>query len=256
EGGMIFVIKKLISPLLTPLSIGLALALAGLFCLWFTRKQRTGKVLATLSFLLIGALSYGAVSHTLLRPLEQQYPPMEGVEGVKGIKWIVVLGGGIAMDPGLPLSTSLPEAPLIRLSEGIYLYNRLPGTRLVLTGITPQAEVMAAVAREWGVKEEDIVLETKAEDTKDHPIYVKKIVGTDRFILVTSAAHMPRAMSLFRKQGMTPVPAPTDYRVREGEGEMGPTDFFPRAEGLEEAERAVHEYLGMVWGKLRGQMAP
>lgn len=253
---MIFFIKKLISPLLTPLSIGLALTLVGLICLWFTRRQRTGKVLVTLSFLLIGALSYGAVSHMLLRPLEQQYPPMEGVEGVKGIKWIVVLGGGLAVDPGLPLSTYLPEAPLIRLSEGIYLHNRLPGTRLVLTGITPQAEVMAAVAREWGVKEEDIVLETKAEDTKDHPIYVKKIVGTDRFILVTSAAHMPRAMSLFRKQGMTPVPAPTDYRVREGEEKMGPADFFPRAEGLQEAERAVHEYLGLIWGRLRGQLEP
>ena len=66
---------------------------------------------------------------------------------------------------------------------------------------------------EWGVESEDIVLETKATDTKDHPIYVKEIVGRDRFILVTSASHMPRAMALFRQHGMEPIPAPTDYMV-------------------------------------------
>ena len=47
---------------------------------------------------------------------------------------------------------------------------------------------------------------------------VKEIVGKDKFILVTSASHMLRAMALFRKQGMEPIPAPTDYMVKEREG--------------------------------------
>lgn len=249
-----FLLKKLIGPLFMPVSVVLMLALVGLFCLWFTRRQKTGKVLVTLSFFLIGVLSYGAVSHMLLRPLERKYPPITHVEGVKDVKWIVVLGGGIAVDPALPLSTYLPEAPLIRLSEGIYLHNRLPGTRLVLTGITPQAEVMADVAREWGVKAEDIVVERASKDTKDHAVFVKEIVGDDRFVLVTSASHMPRAMGLFRRQGMAPIAAPTDYMAKAREGGLTPQDFFPSAEGLEKTERAVHEYLGMVWGKVRGQL--
>lgn len=251
---MVFFIKKLASPLLSPLNVSLVLALVGLFCLWFTRKQKTGRILVTLSTLLIGVLSYGMVSHILLMPLEQEHPPITEVEKFRDVKWIVVLGGGIAVDPELPLSTYLSEASLMRLSEGVYLHNRLPGTRLVFTGITPQAEVMAAMAQEWGVNVGDMVLETKARDTKDHPAYVKKIVGEDRFILVTSAAHMSRALSLFRKQGLAPVPAPTDYRLRRQKRGVTPGAFFPRAGVLEDAERALHEYVGIIWAKLRGQM--
>jgi uncharacterized SAM-binding protein YcdF (DUF218 family) len=170
----------------------------------------------------------------------------------------VVLGGGSSVDPDLPLSTYLSQASLSRLSEGIYIHNRLSETKLILTGrsgfegITPVAEVMGDVAKEWGVEPEDIVLETKATDTKDHPIYVKEIVGKDRFILVTSASHMSRAMGLFRKNGMEPIPAPTDYMVKERErGGLTPGVFFPDAGSLEKVGRVVHEYLGIMWAKLR-----
>jgi len=79
-------------------------------------------------------------------------------------------------------------------------------------------------------------------------------VGKDKFILVTSAAHMPRAMGLFRKQGMEPIPAPTDYMAGEREGGLRLGMFFPSAGSLEKAGSAIHEYLGMVWGKLRSQI--
>jgi uncharacterized SAM-binding protein YcdF (DUF218 family) len=133
---------------------------------------------------------------------------------------------------------------LIRLSEGIYIHNRLPETKLILTGMsrfdgmTPMAEVMGDVAVEWGVDPKDIVVEAEAKDTKDHPIYVKEIVGKDRFILVTSASHMPRAMGLFRKHGMDPIPAPTGYMVKNREGGLRSGVFFPDARSLEKAGRA------------------
>ncbi len=242
-----------------PVPACLFLALLGLFCLWFTRKQKTGRVFVTISTALLGLLSYGAVSDILAKPLERKYPPITHLEALKDVKWIVVLSGGASVDPELPLSTYLSGACLRRLSEGVYLHNRLPETRLLLTGrsafkgVIPQAEVMGDVAKEWGVGPEDIILEKKATDTKDHAIYVKEIVGNDRFILVTSAAHMPRAMGLFRKQGMEPIPAPTDYMVREREAGLRLGMFFPSAGSLEKAGSAIHEYLGMVWGKLRKQ---
>ena len=121
-------------------------------------------------------------------------------------------------------------------------------------GITPVAEVMADTAVGWGVDHKNIVVEKEAADTKDHVTYVKKIVGEEPFILVTSASHMPRAMALFRKHGMEPIPAPTDYMVKEREGGLTPGVFFPGAGSLEKAERAVHEYLGLVWAWLRGQI--
>ncbi len=209
--------------------------------------------------LVLAIFSYDAVSDLFIRPLEQKYPPITDFQAVKGVKWIVVLAGGSTVDPALPLSTYLSEASLARLSEGIRIHNRLPETKLVFTGgsgfkgFTPEAEVLADMAREWGVKPDDIIIEAEATDTKDHPIYVKKIVGSDEFILVTSATHMPRAMALFRKHGMHPTPAPTDYLVMRKEG-ISPGDFFPSAGSLESAGQAIHEYLGIVWAKLRNQI--
>jgi len=258
---VIFVLKKIISPFFMPVPAILLLALVGLFFLWFTRRQKTGKILVTMAFIVLALFSSGAVSDVLVRPLEQKYSPVTNLEASKDIKWIVVLGGGSRAIPGLPVSTYLSAASLFRVSEGVFIHKRLPETKLILTGMsrfdgmTPMAEVMGDVAVEWGVEPEDIVLETKAADTKDHPIYVKEIIGKDKFILVTSASHMPRSMALFRKHGMEPIPAPTDYMVREREGGgLSLGVFFPSAGSLEKAERAIHEYLGMMWAWARGQM--
>jgi uncharacterized SAM-binding protein YcdF (DUF218 family) len=257
---VIFVFKKLLSPFFMPVPVCLVLAVLGLVFLWFTRRQKTGKVLLSISTVFLGLVSYGSVSDILARPFEQKYPPLRSFESLQDVKWIVVLGGGSIVDPGLPLSTYLSDASLFRLSEGVFLHNRLPETKLILTGrsgfegITPVAEVMADTAREWGVKPDDIIIESEATDTKDHPIYVKEIVGGDEFILVTSASHIPRAMALFRKHGMASIPAPTDYMVMEREGGLRPEVFFPSAGALEKVERIIHEYLGMVWAKLRSQI--
>ena len=72
--------------------------------------------------------------------------------------------------------------------------------------------------------------------------------------MVTSALHMPRAMAIFRKQGMEPIPAPTDYVVKVREGGVRLGMFIPSAGALEKVGRAIHEYLGLLWGKLRSQM--
>jgi len=90
------------------------------------------------------------------------------------------------------------------------------------------------------------------KDSKDQAREVENIVNDERFILVTSAAHMPRVMVLFKKQGLAPIPAPTDYRIKTRQS-INPGMFFPSASNLLNAENAIHEYLGMIWAKLRGQ---
>ena len=97
--------------------------------------------------------------------------------------------------------------------EGIRLHRLLPGSKIVLTGGIgfdgpPEATTLSRVAEELGVAKSDMVLEVESRDTKDHPLYVRHIVKEEPFILVTSAFHMPRAMRLFVKQGLAPIPAP------------------------------------------------
>jgi uncharacterized SAM-binding protein YcdF (DUF218 family) len=111
---------------------------------------------------------------------------------------------------------------------------------------------MARVAMEIGVPENDIILESKSKDTKDQAKIIKSIIGSEPFVLVTSASHMPRSMAMFRKLGMSPIPSPIGHRVRGGQG-LSPHSFFPGTGNLRKAELAVHEYLGLTWPKLMGQ---
>ena len=112
---------------------------------------------------------------------------------------------------------------------------------------------MAEVALELGVGDENLVLESVSKDTKDQAMFIRKIVNGDRFVLITTAFHMPRSMALFQKLGMQPIPAPTDHCVKKRQG-ISPDMFFPDADNLYKVQKAFHEFLGLVWAKLRGQI--
>ena len=253
-----FLFKKIVTPFFLPVSVCIEVLLLGLILLWFTRLQKTGKVIVTIGFILLTGLSYGPVSEALLRPLESKYPPLLNSDQLTQVKWVVVLGNGHISNPQIPVTSRVLSSALYRLVEGIRLYRQRPGRRLILTGgvifePVSHAQVLAEMAQAIGVNKQDLVLEQHSMDTKDEAHFVKALVGNDKFILVTSAVHMPRAMALFRKQGMEPIPAPTDFLVKKGQG-FGPGIFFPGAGELVQTERAVYEYMGMAWARLRGQM--
>jgi uncharacterized SAM-binding protein YcdF (DUF218 family) len=226
--------------------------------LWFTRKEKIGKAVVLIGVVLLGILGYGFISEVLLRPLEYKYPPMLKFDDAQSVKWLVVLGGGHTSDPQLPANSQLSGASLARLVEGIRLHNMLPGSKLILSGGSgfdevPNSEVLADVALAIGVDKRDLVLESASRDTKDEGKLIQKILGNDKFILVTSASHMPRSVALFERLGMKPIPASADYWVKNRQG-LSPGMFFPSADGLMKAERVFYEYMGLAWAKLRGQI--
>ena len=176
------------------------------------------------------------------------------------MKWIVVLGGGHTSDSRMPANSQLYHPALARLVEAIRLYHSLPGSKLILSGgalydPVPESEVLADVALALRVEKKNLILESLSRDTEEEAIVIQKMVGKDPFVLVTSASHMPRAMGLFRKLGMHPIPAPTDYGIRESSWEgISPGMFFPGSTNLQNAEAAVYECLGLVWAKLRNRI--
>jgi len=261
-----FMLKKIVGPFFYPVSFCLGILILGLFCLWATRRQRLGKVLLTLGTMLLLLLSISFLSSGLLVPLEQRYPALlhpekiswEGEKSGTSPKWIVVLGGGHVSDPRLPANSQISAAALGRVVEGVRLYKAMPGSKLLLSGgvvfdPVPEAEVMAQIAGLLGVKPQDISLETDSRDTPDQAKIIAEMIGRERFILVTSAVHMPRSMALFKKSGMQPIPAPADFLIRESPRPL-PGRFFPRALSLGQVETAVHEYLGLAWAWLRGEI--
>ncbi len=226
--------------------------------LWFTAKQRAGKILISAGLILLTLFSYRVIADKLLRPLEREYNSFETKnsaeiekEDESTIKFVVVLGGGHSSDTELPLLSQIGRNSLVRLIEGIRIYRKYPDAKLLLSG-SGVAEVMARVAMEIGVPERDIILESKSKDTKDEARFIKPMVGKEPFVLVTTASHIPRSMALFKKLGMNPIPSPIGHRVSEVQ-RLSPHSFFPGTGNLEKAEMAIHEYLGLTWSKLRGQ---
>jgi uncharacterized SAM-binding protein YcdF (DUF218 family) len=258
-----FIVKKILPLFLYPVSLCLGILILGLFCLWATRRQRLGKGLVTLGTVLLLLLSLSFLSRQTLTPLERRYPALMHPETVSwgqksstSPKWIVVLGGGHRSDPDLPPNSQISSAALGRMVEGVRLYKAIPGSKLLLSGgrvfdPVPEAEVMAQIAGLLGVNPQDISLESDSRDTADQAEFIAKKIGRERFILVTSAFHMPRAMALFRKRGLQPIPAPSDFPAREPQG-FNPDGFLPRASSLGQVETALHEYLGLAWARLRG----
>ena len=220
----------------------------GLFLLWFTSRQRLGKIFVSVGICILYLLSCGPVSDIILNLLEKQYPPYR-LESAN--KFVVVLGGGFNSDPQIPLTSRIDDNSLVRLIEGIRIYRKISGVKIVVSGRNISL-AMAEIAKAIGVPEDDIIIESKSKDTKDEAKIIKSIVNDEPFILVTSAWHMPRSMAMFKKLGMSPIPAPTGHLVRRRF--LSPSSFFPRARDLYKSERAFHEYLGLVWAKVRGQI--
>ena len=253
-----FLLKKIIAPFFFPLSLCLEFLLIGIFLPCFTRRQRTGKTLVCLGIVLLVVFSYPPFPDMSLRSLEYRYASLGDVSPFSDIKWVVVLGGGHDSDPKLPITAQLSESSLSRLIEGIRIHKLLPESRMLLSGGAvfdpmPEAKTMAGVAEVMGITESRLVLEALSRDTKDQARFIHKIVGEEKFILVTSASHMPRSMALFQKLGMNPIPAPTDYCVQKRK-RIDPGAFFPNIGSLSKMERVFHEYLGLGWARLSGQI--
>ncbi|HET7215132.1 MAG TPA: ElyC/SanA/YdcF family protein [Terriglobia bacterium] len=244
---------KIVSRLFFPVSIICELLLIGLILLWFTRRQKAGRVFVTVGTLMLLVLGCAPISNVLLRTLEQRFHPIapasllqEAVGAPGGSTYIVVLGTAYSPDPRVDMASHISVDGVARLVQGMILCRKVQSCKLILSGGPPAAaQTMDQIALSTGIKKQDITLEEYSHNTEDEARYIKPIVGATPFLLVTSASHMPRAIGLFKKLGMNPIAAPTDYQARSG-GQFSPDQYYPGASGLHEAERTFYEYLGMA----------
>ena len=260
-----FIVKKILGSVLMPLPFFLLISFVGLFFLWRGKRVFTGKILTTLGLIGLTIMSYNPVSRALNAPLNCKYEAYStnqlkkiGTESETLVKYVVVLAGGHKSDPNIPVTSRISGHSMIRLVEGIRILRKNPGARLILSGggavdPVPEARVMAEISQFMGVSKDDMIIESASNDTKDQAWLIKPIVGTAPFVLVTSATHMPRSMALFQKMGMRPIPGPagTTSRIKMP---FSPQDIFPSVSSLNSTTEAVHEYLGLLWGKLKGQI--
>jgi len=247
---MLFLFKKVVGFCLMPLSLALLLATAGVVLLWLRRWQRLARWLVTVGLAILLLAAYGMPGSWVMRYLESRYAPFPDATPVSHV---VVLGGGYTYSESVPERNHISASSLARLVEGVRIYRLQKGPcKLVLSGVSV-GPGMRIVALDLGVPAEDIVIEDQSADTKDQARLLREMLGDEPFALVTSASHMPRSMGMFRKQGLEPIAAPTQYLCKPGK--RSPLAFlFPKASRIETTERAIYEILGLAWAKLRGQI--
>lgn len=255
-----FLFKKIVAPMFFPLPLSCELLLIGLVLLWFTGKQKAGRVLVTSGVVLLLLCGYRAIPQLLLSPLESKYPPLNTEKASQNVqlKWIVVLGGGHVSDPRLPASAALSDDSGMRVVEAIRIWRKIPRTKILFSGgkaFDPgtDAGLMSQMAQDLGVPADSISIEDRSRDTNEEAQYIQPIVGKTPFILVTSASHLPRSMGLFLKRGMRPIPAPAGFMIKKA-AEISPSSFYPSPGNLGNAERAVYELLGVAWETLNGRI--
>jgi uncharacterized SAM-binding protein YcdF (DUF218 family) len=259
-GAFVFFFKKLVGPLLFPHSVLLALLGAGVLILWLGSRQRLGRKLVTIAAAGFFMLSYPVMWGGVMDWMDGNYPPLNLDQAdLKGVDWVVVLGGGGASSSILPATAQLSAPSLARLVEGIRIHKALPEAKLLVSGGPglrkySDALTMQEAARILGVDPQKIVVEGKARDTEEEAVEIKGFVGNDRFVMITSAVHMPRAMALFAKQGMSPIAAPTDFYFGKGNNLSILDLILPTSAGAARIDAVFREFLGTTWSRLRGRI--
>src|SRR5690606_12974751 len=248
-----FILKKVLAGLLMPLTLIVLLLVVGCACLWL-KRYRAARWFVSGGGALLVLVSCTAISDLSLLRLEEQYPKWDGKPS--GLALVVVMGASHGDAPRLSLTNRPNTAAVYRLLEGIAVYRANAGSKLVFSGgnggETQHARLMAEVALAIGIPPRDILMQTLSHDTEQEVAALAPLVRDKRFAVVTSAAHMPRAMLEFHAQGLSPQPVPTHFLNRNNPHPNWRDRSFPSVDGIARAEFATHEYLGLLWLQMKG----
>ena len=228
------------------------IALAGAVALAFGR-WRLGRLLAWITALGLVAIGFGPVGLIMMRPLEDRFPrPPDTMPEPTGI---IMLGGVIS-----PFVSAARNAIALtqdgeRLSEVAVLVHRYPNAIVVFSGgtsgSTSEAATEAFVAKRFltdlGVDESRIMLEQRSLSTAENAVFTRELLMPEpgqRWLLVTSASHMPRAVGTFRHAGFPVIAYPVGYTTSGM-----PDDYWAirleASTSLVRADVALREWIGL-----------
>jgi len=255
------VLSRVLFFIVQPSHFALLLIGLGLLIL-FVRpaRARSGKLLAVTGFAALVVLGFSPIGYALLLPLEERFPRRELPTG--DIAGFIFLGG--FEDP----SVSHARGALIlnesaeRLTEAVLVARSFPEAKVVFTGGAAEilmrsssgAPAVGSFLEAAGIPADHIILEGRSRNTYENAIETRNLLDPkpgDRWLLITSAWHMPRAVGTFRRAGFDVVPWPADYRTRGTQDLLTPSDKL--TEGLRRTDTAVREWIGLIVYWLLGQ---
>ena len=231
-----------------------------LWAWWRHPEARKGLRWITLVFCLSWVGTTGAANFFAAGMLEWQYPPVLVMPD--NADAIVLFSSG-----AYPATEFMPETTpgcgtLRRCRRAARLYHTRPCPIIACGGNVdrkPGGETLAGVMKtaliDMGVKEEDIVLEVSSADTHQNAANAKKLLeenGWSQVVLVTDGTHLYRSELCFRKQKVDVIPASAHYESLRPPERLAA--FIPSSYGANKANVVIHEWVGLVWYKLRGRI--
>ncbi len=242
---------ELASYLATPSSLITLLLWVGIFSLLFRQSRRIARYCMISALLIYVVFATGPVSFWLLGKLEYRYDYLSDTSQLGDVGHIVVLAAHAEDNRSVPPSSRVNSSTAFRLMEAIRILELLPESKILISGSRHVTAVMKEVLISMGVDDEHILVDPNAFNTFESAINVAGMVGKERVVLVTSAGHMPRSILVFRKVGIEPVPAPTDFLTYTNYLAIS---YLPSPLHLRNSDLAIHEYLGMLWYRFHGYL--
>jgi uncharacterized SAM-binding protein YcdF (DUF218 family) len=256
---MFFIVAKILGFFALPSNLLISIGIAGLLLLC-TRFRRLASWLVVTSLVLIAVAGLSPLGNMLILPLEQRFPPWDQSRGPPD--GIVVLGGAISPDVSAARGVVALDEAAERITAAAELARRYPNARIVYAGGSnasisdriPEAPFAVRELEALGVPHDRITAEEQSRNTIENAVFSRLIAQPkpgERWLLVTSAYHMPRAIAAFRAAGFPVEAYPVDWRTR------GPIDatrlFGSLSAGLARTDTAVHEWISLLAYRLSGK---
>jgi uncharacterized SAM-binding protein YcdF (DUF218 family) len=261
----LFLSKVLPLLLVYPLGVTCFLLVIALVLIWRKSPWSAAPVGTALAILWLSSNVWSM--NWMLQSLEYQHVPKGELPKAEAI---VMLGGATRSQTDPRPSVDLREqGDRVLYTAQLYRQGKAPliiisGGRIewMESGKPESTDVAQLLTADFGIPASAIVEEQNSMNTYENAVNVQKILqqrGIQKFLLVTSAFHMPRSMRIFQKLAMNPIAAPTDYLVAKGEL-AEPTQtveafilgLLPSSDKLEKFSLALKERFGTWTYILKG----
>jgi uncharacterized SAM-binding protein YcdF (DUF218 family) len=254
EVVLFFALSKTIGVMLLPANFLIGIGLVGLLLL-LTRFAPFGRKLVIASIVLSAICGFSPLGNLLLYPLESRFPPWDATRGAPP-DGIVVLGGSIDPEISAAHGVAAFRGSVDRLVAAAELAHRYPNARILFSGgnanlvsddSAKEADYAIAVFEALGIAKARLMTERRSRNTLENAEFSKAMAAPksgERWLLVTSAYHMPRSIGIFRKVGFAVEPYPVDWLTGSRADLL---TFSPVAiEGLYRVETAMREWMGLA----------
>jgi uncharacterized SAM-binding protein YcdF (DUF218 family) len=261
---MFFYIAKGLWFLLQPSTLIALLIGYGAILIW-TGWARWGRRFVTIGAILLLLAGLSPLGNALILPLEDRFPRAD-LDNPPAPTGFIVLGGAEDRLVGTARKALALNEAGERLVEAAMLARRFPEAKIAFSGgnagVLYETGTEAAGAESLltalGVPDDRLILEDESRDTYENAQFLKEKLAQDgeigpgkRWLLITSAYHMPRAIGAFRQAGFEVEAWPVDYRTRGKDDLARPFDKV--SEGFRRVDVASREWAGLLAYWLTGR---